>query len=222
MTDQDIRDQVRAAISAGAPEHAEGIDVDAVVSEIISTYGLVHIDNIDDDAFWELIKRHDSTQAAPTMVEIYPAGSLMYHKAHEDYLLAVSEAFSAAGFDVDDWSAEANDPRDGYVSLNVATNREESPDNPIWTNAEVFASWSEDRGWSLVTVEESHRNSGRYVYDLDVARVAAPATVAIAAAEKIGDVPADVTDNHPDVDFPEHTFEVDDVPFELALRHYQA
>jgi hypothetical protein len=154
-----------------------------------------------------------------TMQDLYPDG-LGYHDAHEGYIGAVAEALAIEGFPVDDWSAEANDPRDGFASINVHAMRETHPDNPIWRNDEVFVGWSEDRGWSLVTVTESHSSDGRFVYDLIIGRVASPASVASEVAEKVGDGVSGTGDEHPDLDFPEHSFDVDDVPFELALRHY--
>lgn len=154
-----------------------------------------------------------------TMQDLYPGGA-GYHDAHEAYIGAVAEALANEGFPVDDWSAEPNDPRDGFASINVHAMRETHPDNPIWSNDEVNVAWTEDRGWCLVTVEESHRSNGRYVYDLLIGRVASPANVASEVAEKVGDGVSGNTDDHPDLDFPEHTFEDDDVPFELALRHY--
>jgi hypothetical protein len=45
-------------------------------------------------------------------------------------------------------------------------------------------------------------------------------SVAEAVCGQIGDGINYNTDVHPDLDFPDHTFEDDDVPFELALRHY--
>lgn len=155
-----------------------------------------------------------------TMQDLYPGGA-GYHSAHEAYIGAVAEAIAAEGYHVDDWSAEANDPRAGFVSLKVAMCAEApGGTNPIWRNEEVNVAWSEDRGWSLVTVAESHRNDGRFVYDLAIGRVASPVSVAEAVCEQIGDGINHNGDDHPDLDFPEHTFEDDDVPFELALRHY--
>lgn len=94
-------------------------------------------------------------------------------------------------------------------------------DEPVWVNDEVNLAWSEDRGWALVTVLESHRSEGRFVYDLPVPRVAAPSTVAFAVAEQIGEDVAVHADAHPDVDFPDHSFEDDDPAFEQALAHYR-
>lgn len=153
------------------------------------------------------------------MQDLYPEG-VGYHDAHEAYIGAVAEALATEGFPVDDWSAEANDPRDGFASIDVHAMRETHPDNPIWRNEEVVVGWNEDRGWFLLTVERSHSSNGRYVFDLLIARVASPANVASEVAEKVGDGVSGTNDDHPDFDFPEHTFEDDDVPFELALRHY--
>lgn len=62
ITDRDIRAQVRTAVTANGAELAEGIDVDAITDEIIGTYGLVDIEEIDNDAFWGLVRKHDATQ----------------------------------------------------------------------------------------------------------------------------------------------------------------
>jgi hypothetical protein len=62
LTDADIRRQVTQAVTANGPALAEGIDIDAVVREIIAAYGLVDIDEIGDN-FWEIVARNDSTQA---------------------------------------------------------------------------------------------------------------------------------------------------------------
>lgn len=154
-----------------------------------------------------------------TMEDLYPDGC-GYHQAHEAYIGAVAEAVAAAGYPVDDWSAEPNDPRGGFIGLNVDVCGESST-NAIWVNDEVNLAWSEDRGWALVTVLESHRSEGRFVYDLPVPRVASPSTVAFAVAGQIGEDVAVYADGHPDLDFPEHSFEDDNVPFEQALAHYR-
>lgn len=60
ITSTDILRQVAQAVEAGP---SEGIDVDAIVTEIVQTYGLVDIDTIDTDAFWAIVARHDTTQA---------------------------------------------------------------------------------------------------------------------------------------------------------------
>lgn len=55
ITDQDIAQQVSQAL---APELSD-FDLDAIVSEIQATYGLVDIDTIPHDDFWALVERHD-------------------------------------------------------------------------------------------------------------------------------------------------------------------
>jgi hypothetical protein len=61
ITDRDIREKVAVAVGVNGTE-AEGIDIDAVVAEIQQKHGLVDIDTIDHDEFWEIVRRHDSTQ----------------------------------------------------------------------------------------------------------------------------------------------------------------
>lgn len=70
-TDADIRAMVTKAITNNGTELAEGVDVDGVVSEIIRDYGLIDIEGwhpvtgnplISDEDFWEIVRRHDSTQ----------------------------------------------------------------------------------------------------------------------------------------------------------------
>lgn len=62
-TDVDIAAQVRTAVAANGADQAEGIDIQAVTGEIMETYGLVDIDTIDDDEFWAIVAKHDTTQA---------------------------------------------------------------------------------------------------------------------------------------------------------------
>lgn len=62
--------QVANAVSAGGEELAEGIDIDAITTELVATYGLIHIDDttedgepiIGHDTFWSLVRRYDATQ----------------------------------------------------------------------------------------------------------------------------------------------------------------
>lgn len=56
--------QVANAVSAGGEELAEGIDIDGITTELVATYGLIHIDDatIGHDTFWSLVQRHDATQ----------------------------------------------------------------------------------------------------------------------------------------------------------------
>ena len=45
-------------------DHADGIDVEAIVEEIGATYGydVASIDDIDTDEYWAIVKRQDATQ----------------------------------------------------------------------------------------------------------------------------------------------------------------
>lgn len=154
------------------------------------------------------------------MEDLYPGGT-GYHRAHEAYIKAIADALESTAFAVADWYADPNDPRDGAIQLDLqwATR---SDGEPIWPHDEVWVGWSEDRGWHVLTIDDPHGKDRRFVYELDVARVASPTSVALAVAEKADlrvELPAD---EHPDADFPEHAFEDDDVPFELALRRYSS
>lgn len=158
----------------------------------------------------------DST--TPTMEDLYPGGR-GYHQAHEAYIAAVAAALEAAGFPVNWHNADANDPRDGAIDLDLE--RQGHIDGqPIWSHDEVTVGWTEDRGWFLVTVNDPHGRDSRFVYDLGLCRVAAPRSVALAVAEKAGLTLELDDDGYRDVDFSEHQFEDDDPAFELALRHY--
>jgi len=166
---------------------------------------------------------------ALTMGDLYPNGR-GYHSAHEPYIAAVVAALDAAGFPVDNWSAEPNDPRDGFAELNL--NRQAVIDGKVmWPHDEVAVCWQEERGWWVLTVtkfDEPRLNKGnwqtdqRNVFELGVATVASPATVVLAVAEKAGLTLELADDGHPDLDFPDHHFEESDVALELALRHYAA
>lgn len=152
----------------------------------------------------------------PTMTDLYPDGR-GYHKAHEGYMRAVAAAFTASGLTPLDWHADANDPRDGAIQLD--------PDDFGHRHDEVWVCWQEERRWSVLTVDK--RDSGedsRFVYDLDAGTVFSPESVVRSFAERMGvhlaqDPPAD---DYPDVDFPDHTFDEDNVALELALRRYAA
>lgn len=153
-----------------------------------------------------------------TMEDLYPDGA-GYHRAHEAYIQAVADALDEAGFKVDDWHADPNDPRDGWIGFDM--DRQGRVDgNPLWQYDEVGVGWSEDRGWHLLTIDDPHGRDSRFVTEFAIARVASPATVVLEVAEQAGLTLEVADDGHPDADFPEHSFEDDDVPFEQALRHY--
>lgn len=160
------------------------------------------------------------TDTAPTMNDLYGEGPTWY-EAHVPYIRAVATTLTAAGFPVDRWDADPNNPRDGNIALDL--NRQGSIDGrPVWSHDEVNVGWTEDRGWFLNTVDYPHGRDSRHVYDFGIERVASPMSVMLALAEKAGLVVnlAMEDDGHPDVDFPDHVCEEDDVAFELALRRY--
>lgn len=67
ITDRSIANQVTHTIEG--TDYATTIDVNGVVRDIIDTYGLVDIDDIDDIEYWPIIARHDSTQnVVPTAI----------------------------------------------------------------------------------------------------------------------------------------------------------
>jgi hypothetical protein len=67
-----------------------------------------------------------------------------YHQAHEPYLKAVVIDLDAAGLTVADWFADANDPRDGCITL---AERDEDGD-------EHCIAWHEEKGWFYGTSPE--------------------------------------------------------------------
>jgi hypothetical protein len=142
-----------------------------------------------------------------------------YHERHEAYMSAVAAALAAAVFPNDGGNAEPNDPRDGFVGLDLE--RLGTIDGkPIWTATEVAVCWQEERGWFLLTIADPASNDGRFVYELGIATIAAPSTVAVAVAEQAGLNIEVAADGHPDVDFPGHEFDDEDPEFEAALLHY--
>lgn len=154
-----------------------------------------------------------------TMGDLYPGGT-GYHSAHRPYLSAVAAALAAAGFPNDGGNAEPNDPRDGFIDLDL-TRLGTIDGEPIWSAEEVAVCWQEERGWWLLTVADTTSNRGRFVYELNVSTIASPSTVVAAVAEQAGLTIEVAADEHPDVDFPEHVFDDDDTAFELALCHYE-
>lgn len=154
-----------------------------------------------------------------TLEDLYPGGR-GYHAAHEAYIGAVAKALETAGLPVDGWWADPNDPRDGWIGFDM-DGQGTIDGEPVWSYDEVGVGWSEDRGWHLLYIDDPHGKDSRFVAELLVARVASPVTVVLAVAEKAGLTLELDDDGHPDVDFREHSFEDDDVEFELALARYR-
>lgn len=93
ITDRSIAHQVSHTI---AFEDAATINVDGVVRDIIDTYGLVDVDDIENDEYWAIIARHDSTQrtVVPTaiscntcnhLIRVDEGGYLRSHKGVDRY-----------------------------------------------------------------------------------------------------------------------------------------
>jgi len=143
-----------------------------------------------------------------------------YHKRHAAYIDAVASALAEAGFPNDGGNVEPNDPRDGFVGLDLEQ-LEALHGEAIWPDdQEVAVCWQEERGWWLLTIADPTRSNGRFVYALGIATIAAPSMVAAAVAEKAGLTVEVADDGHPDVDFPAHEFDEEDPTFEAALLHY--
>jgi uncharacterized protein DUF6292 len=142
-------------------------------------------------------------------------------RTHEAYIGAVADYLNANGFPVADWHADDNDPRDGNIALDMV--RQGTIDGkPIWPHDEVHVGWTENRGWFLLTIDDRDGRDSRFVYDLPVARLASPYTVADEVAGKAGLTLALPDCGFPDLDFPEHVCEDDDNPvFEAALARYR-
>lgn len=149
--------------------------------------------------------------ATPTMEDLYPDGH-GYHQAHEPYIQAVAAALTAAGVEVLDWHADPNDPRDGAIRVNVFG----------LDYDEVWVCWQEERRWTVLLIDEhaDGREPSRWVYDLEAGTVFSPESVVRAFAEHTGITLDPPADDFPDLDFPEHEFETDNVALELALRAY--
>lgn len=60
-----------------------------------------------------------------------------YHEAHEPYMGAVVDALEAAGLEVKECFADANDPRDGCITL-VGADED---------GHERHVAWDEEKGW---------------------------------------------------------------------------
>lgn len=60
ITRTDITRQVEASID-GSPD-VETIDVDGIVDELVDQFGLIDVETIEHDAYWALVRRHDSSQ----------------------------------------------------------------------------------------------------------------------------------------------------------------
>jgi hypothetical protein len=146
-----------------------------------------------------------------TMDDLYPDGK-GYHQAHEPYMRAVAAALEAAGVKVIDWYADPNDPRDGGIQVDT--------DDLAWD--EVWLGWQEERGWTLLLIDErdNGQEPNRLVRDLAAGTVFSPESVVRAYGQEMGVAVDPPADRFPDVDFPQHEAEEDNVELEEALRRY--
>ena len=139
--------------------------------------------------------------------------------AHAGYIRAVAGALEAAGIPVADWRADAGEPRDGWIPFDLAR-QVRLHGRPVWDQDEAGIGWSEDGGWYLLTVDDPGGRGVRATRKLDLATVAAPASVARAVARLASLALPPVGGEGPDRDFPGHRAEVPDSAFEDALLAY--
>lgn len=104
MNRTDLHAQVRDSI----PHHDDEHDLDAIVDEIITTYGLVHIDTIDDDEYWTIVERN--------------ALDLTEYDAEHGYVAAIATAHDVAAGDhadvsVTEAAADLNVDEDGNETV---------------------------------------------------------------------------------------------------------
>ena len=62
ITRRDVADQVAGSLPHSESTEGAGIDAEAIVNEIIERHGLVDIETIDHDEYWEIVRKHDATQ----------------------------------------------------------------------------------------------------------------------------------------------------------------
>lgn len=63
ITDRDVAFQVEQSLPPkGSPER-EGIDADAITATVIERFGLVDIDTIDHNEYWQIVREHDTSQS---------------------------------------------------------------------------------------------------------------------------------------------------------------
>ncbi|MEU4578978.1 DUF6292 family protein [Nonomuraea sp. NPDC023979] len=96
---------------------------------------------------------------------------ITYHEAHEPYMEAVADAFDAAGLAVEDWHADANDPRDGCISL---AERDADGD-------QRHVAWHEEQGWFYGTSAEDGHGEIRNIWWICDDVLPEPADVVAAA-----------------------------------------
>lgn len=63
ITDRDVAFQVEQALPPKGSLDREGIDADATTAAVTAHYGLVNVDTIDHDEFWQIVREHDASQS---------------------------------------------------------------------------------------------------------------------------------------------------------------
>ncbi|MFB4294822.1 DUF6292 family protein [Nonomuraea sp. ATR24] len=111
---------------------------------------------------------------------------LSFHRAHEPYLKAVADAFNAAGLTVGDWFADANDPRDGCITL---AEREADGD-------QRHVAWHEEQGWFYGTSAEDDGGGIRSIWWICDDLLPSPAEVVAAVQLCIAGDHSQATLNH--------------------------
>jgi hypothetical protein len=106
-------------------------------------------------------------------------------RSHAVYIRAVAEALEAAGVPVADWRADDGAVPEGWIPFDLAR-QVRLHGWPVWDHDEAGASWSEDQGWYLLTVDDPGGRNVRSVHALPVTTMAAPESVARAVVAGAG------------------------------------
>lgn len=62
ITDRDMKDQISAALDGSASD----FDIDGIFDEIHAAHGLIDIEGLNGEEFWDVVARHDlSVQNSP-------------------------------------------------------------------------------------------------------------------------------------------------------------
>lgn len=65
------RQSLEHAVSLTLADHAGDFDITAIADELTETYGpLTSIDDVDSDAYWAIVEKHDATRVVHYRIEI--------------------------------------------------------------------------------------------------------------------------------------------------------
>lgn len=104
---------------------------------------------------------------------------------HAGYVRAVAEALEAAGVPVADWRADPGTPRVGWIPFDLAR-QTRIHGRVVWDHDAAGISWSEDHGWSMLTVDDPGGRDARTTEVLALDPASAPASVVHAALRHAG------------------------------------